>query len=63
MSAKGVATDPEKVEAIKKWEPFKDVKSLLTFLETAGYYRQYLPDFAIAAKPLTWLVSGHNTRV
>ena len=61
VSAEGVATDPAKVEAIKKWEPPpKDVKGLQAFLGTAGYYRQYLPDFATVAKPLTCLVSGDN---
>ena len=60
VSAEGVATDPAKVEAIKKWEPPKDVKGLQAFLGTAGYYRQYLPDFATVAKPLTRLVSGDN---
>ena len=40
--------------------PPKDVKGLQAFLGTAGYYRQYLPDFATVAKPLTRLVSGDN---
>ena len=52
-----MATDPAKVEAIKKRKPPKDVKGLQAFLETAGYYRQYLPDFVTVAKPLTRLVS------
>ena len=60
-SEKGVATDPAKVEAIKKWEPPKNVKGLQAFFETAGYYCQYLPDFARVAKPLIRLVSGDNS--
>ena len=56
-----MATGPAKVEAIKKWERSKDVKGLQAFLETAGYYRQYLQDFATVAKPLTRLVSGDNS--
>ena len=35
-----------------------DVKALQPFLGTAGYYRQYLPDFATFAKSLTRLISG-----
>ena len=31
------------------------------FLGTAGYYRQYLPDFATVAKLLTRLISGDNS--
>ena len=46
VNSKDVAADPAKVEAIKKWKPLKDVKGLKAFLGTAGYYRQYLPDFA-----------------
>ena len=38
----------------------KDVKGLQAFIETAGYYRIYLPDFVIVAKPLTPLVSKDN---
>ena len=49
------------MEAIKKWERSKDVKGLQAFLETAGYYRQYLQDFATVAKPLTRLVSEDNS--
>ena len=41
--------------------PLKDMKALQAFLGTAGYYRQYLPDFATVAKPLNRLVSGDNT--
>ena len=61
VSADGVATDPDKVAAIHKWEAPKDVKTLQAFLGTAGYYRQYLPDFATVAKPLTRLISGDNS--
>ena len=39
------------------------MKGLQEFLETVGYYRQYLPDFVTVAKPLTCLVSGDNTWV
>ena len=57
VSPDGIATDPEKVEAIKEWPPPTCVKELQAFLGTAGYYRQYLPDFATVAKPLHHLVS------
>ena len=60
VSAKGVAADPAKVEAIKKWEPPKNVKFLQAFLETPGYYRQYLHGCATVAKPLTRLLSRDN---
>ena len=55
VSAEGVATDPLKISAIKQWSPPKDLKELQAFLGTAGYYRQYLRDYATLAKPLTSL--------
>ena len=60
VSAEGVATDPDKIAAIREWEAPKDLKALQAFLGTAGYYRQYIPDFATIAKPLTRLTSGDN---
>ena len=55
VSQHGVATDPKKIEAIKDWPPPNDVRSLQAFLGTVGYYRQYLPNYATVAKPLTLL--------
>ena len=57
MSAAGIATDPEKIEAIENWPPPQNLKQLQAFLGTAGYYRQYLPEFATVAKPLHHLTS------
>ena len=55
VSEDGVATDPEKVQAVKEWRTPTQLKELQAFLGTVGYYRQYLPDFATVAKPLTIL--------
>ena len=52
ISAEGVTTDPDKVAAIYKWDVPKDIKALQAFLETAGYYRQYLLYFATITRPL-----------
>ena len=57
VSSNGIATDPDKIEAIKSWPPPRDLKELQAFLGTAGYYRQYLPDFATVARPLHQLTS------
>ena len=40
VSADGIATDPEKIEAIEEWPPPQNLKQLQAFLGTAGYYRQ-----------------------
>ena len=57
VSSDGIATDPEKVEAIREWPRPTCVRDLQAFLGTAGYYRQYLPDFATVARPLHHLTS------
>ncbi|XP_004292526.1 PREDICTED: uncharacterized protein LOC101313866 [Fragaria vesca subsp. vesca] len=53
ISAKGVSVDPKKVECIRTWEKPKTVKGLRGFLGLAGYYRKYVKNFGIIAKPLT----------
>ena len=55
VSKEGVATDPDKIADIRKWHPPGNLKELQAFLGTAGYYRQYLKDYATNAKPLTRL--------
>ena len=55
ISADGIAPDTEKVSAIAKMEPPKNVKGVRSFLGMLSFYRQYLPDLAQIAKPLTEL--------
>ena len=57
VSAEGIATDPAKIEAIEEWPAPQNLRQLQAFLGTAGYYRQYLPDFATIAGPLHQLTS------
>ena len=57
VSATGVATDPEKVVAVKEWPRPQGIKQLQAFLGTVGYYRQYIPGFATIAQPLHRLTS------
>ena len=45
-----------KIAAIQERKALINVKKVL-FLETVGYYRQCVPDFATTTKPLTSLVS------
>jgi len=42
----GVATDPEKLQAIEDWVTPQELTGLRAFLGLVGYYRQYIPDFA-----------------
>ena len=57
MSATTVATDPEKVAAVKDWPRPQEIKQLQAFLRTVGYHRQYIPGFATIVQPLHRLTS------
>ena len=52
-SEKGICVDPEKVEAIKAWEPPSTVKGVRGFVGFANYYREFIPKFSEIAQPLT----------
>ncbi|KAL0395224.1 UNVERIFIED_CONTAM: Transposon Tf2-11 polyprotein [Sesamum latifolium] len=60
VSKEGVQPDPAKVRAILGWEPPKNVSEVRSFLGLAGYYRRFVKDFSVVAKPLTNLLKKNT---
>lgn len=48
----GVKADPEKIQAIAEWLDPKNVTELRRFLGLCIYYRKFVIDLPITAKPL-----------
>lgn len=57
ISADGVHTQPEKIEAVKEWPTPKCRKDVLRILGLVNYYRRFVENFSKIAKPLTRLTS------
>lgn len=61
VSEDGVETDPEKTEAIRRWERPATVTDVRSFLGICSYYRRFVPDFASLAKPLIKMTEKTST--
>lgn len=52
VTPEGIATDPGKVDAIRRLQAPKTVRGLRRFLGIVSWYRRYVPTFATIAAPL-----------
>ncbi|WVZ89541.1 hypothetical protein U9M48_035925 [Paspalum notatum var. saurae] len=52
VSAQGVSTDPDKIATVQKYPIPQSTKDLRSFLGLAGYYRRFIRNFGVIAKPL-----------
>lgn len=56
ISKKGVAADPEKVEATKNWPQLNNITALWGFLRLTGYYQRFVQSYGKIARPMTELM-------
>ena len=45
LSRDGISIDPSKVQEVMDWKAPTSVHEVRSFLELAGYYRRFIPDF------------------
>ena len=52
MSADGIATDPQKIQAVAEWPVPTSIREVRAFVGLASYYRRFVKGFAEIATPL-----------
>ena len=57
ISDEGIATDPNKIAAVREWKQPTTTMEVRSFLGFASYYRKFVPGFAKIAAPLHEVVN------
>ena len=53
VSSQGIQPSPEKVRTIVEWPRLQSVKDVRSFLGLASFYRKFIKQFSLKARPLT----------
>ena len=53
VSSEGIQPSPEKVRTIVEWPRLQSVKDVRSFLGLASFYRKFIKQFSLKARPLT----------
>lgn len=61
VSVRGIATSPEKIKVVKQWPIPSNLTELRSFVGFCRYYRRFVPNFAMIAKPLHDLTKKNIT--
>jgi hypothetical protein len=61
ISGEGVATDPNKVQAVMEWKTPTNIRQLRGFLGLTGYYWRFIQHYGIINRPLTELPKKNQT--
>ncbi|QSZ28681.1 hypothetical protein DSL72_003181 [Monilinia vaccinii-corymbosi] len=60
ISIEGIEVDPEKIEIVESWAYLTTVKGIQSFLGFCNFYRRFIKDYGIIAKPLTELTKANT---
>jgi hypothetical protein len=52
ISIDGIEVDPEKISVVKNWKPPIIIKNIQSFLGFCNFYRRFIRNYGIIAKPM-----------
>jgi hypothetical protein len=60
LSPNGVSSDPSKLSIVQNWPSPTNTKELISFLGLVGYYRRFVKNFGMTARPLNDLLKKNT---